>query len=79
MIDVDAALLQQFIHTYTVSDVDETFNRKNLRTFYTNNLPPCKDKLFHQFLRVNFIASIKNNAHMKKTIIYLPESNDRIL
>ncbi|KAG8241925.1 hypothetical protein J6590_076041 [Homalodisca vitripennis] len=31
-----------FIDTYTVSDVNEAFNRKKLRYFDASNLPPCK-------------------------------------
>ncbi|KAF9421074.1 hypothetical protein HW555_002786 [Spodoptera exigua] len=40
--DVDAARLQIFIDSYTVSDVKEAFNRKKLRNFDASSLPPCK-------------------------------------
>lgn len=42
IIDVDAARLQLFINTYTVSDVNEEFNWKN---FDTNN----KTELLQEF------------------------------
>ncbi|CAH1107865.1 unnamed protein product [Psylliodes chrysocephalus] len=40
IIDVDAARLQMFIDSYTVSDVNEAFDRKKLRNFDASNLPP---------------------------------------
>lgn len=58
IIDVDAARLQIFINTYTVSDVNEAFNVNNLRNFDASNLPPCKSELLQHFLRANYISTI---------------------
>ncbi|GFR12414.1 uncharacterized protein TNCT_165391 [Trichonephila clavata] len=57
-IDVDAARLQMFIHSKTISDVKEAFDRKKLRKFDVSNLPPCKSELLQQFLRANYICTI---------------------
>lgn len=75
IIDVDAARLQLFINTYTVSDVSEEFNRKSVRNFDSCNLPPCKSELFQQFCRANYIASIWNNAHAQNLPDFGPENN----
>lgn len=75
IIDVDAARLQMFIDSYTVSDVNEAFDRKKLRNFDASNLPPCKSELLQQFLRANYICCIWNNAHLKCPTIYKPENN----
>ncbi|XP_044730356.1 uncharacterized protein LOC123293560 [Chrysoperla carnea] len=64
-----------FIDSYTVSDVDEAFDRKKLRNFDASNLPPCKSELLQQFLRANHICCIWNNAHLKSPTIYKPENN----
>ena len=77
--DVDAARLQLFVNNYTVSDVNEEFNPKNLKNFDASNLPPCKSELFQQFLRANYIASIWNNATQKEPTILTPENNGWIL
>lgn len=53
--DVDAARLQIFINSYTVSDVNEAFNRKKLQKFDASCLPPCKSELLQQLLRANYI------------------------
>ncbi|GFX19802.1 uncharacterized protein TNCV_1433631 [Trichonephila clavipes] len=58
MIDVDAARLQLFINTYMVSDVNEEFNRKNVKNFDVSNLPTCKRELLQQFQRANYITSL---------------------
>ncbi|GFV79742.1 uncharacterized protein TNCV_1725671 [Trichonephila clavipes] len=42
MIDVDSAGLQQFINSYMVYDVNEEFNRNNVKNFDASNLPTCK-------------------------------------
>ncbi|KAF9418547.1 hypothetical protein HW555_004696 [Spodoptera exigua] len=73
--DVDAARLQIFIDSYTVSDVNEAFNRKKLRNFDASSLPPCKSKLLQQFLRANYICCIWNNAHLKNPTTYEPVNN----
>ncbi|GFR05626.1 uncharacterized protein TNCT_352671 [Trichonephila clavata] len=78
-IDVDAARLQMFIDSYTVSDVKETFDRKKLRKFDASNLPPCKSDLLQQFLRANYICTIWNNAHLKTPTTYQPANNGWIL
>ena len=49
VIDVDAAGLQLFINTHTVSDINEELNRKDVKNFYVRNLPPCKSELLLQF------------------------------
>ncbi|CAD6208872.1 GSCOCG00010694001-RA-CDS [Cotesia congregata] len=41
-----------------VSDINEEFNRKNLRNFDASNLPPCKSELWQQFRRASYIASL---------------------
>ncbi|GFV87261.1 uncharacterized protein TNCV_5114791 [Trichonephila clavipes] len=75
MIDVDAARLQLFINTYMVSDVNEQFNRKNVKNFDASNLPMCKSELLLQFRRGNYITSLLSNAHMKGLSIFSPENN----
>lgn len=77
--DVDAARLQMFINSYTVSDVNEAFNRKKLQNFDASCLPPCKSELWQQFLRANYICSIWNNAHLQKPTAYKPVNNGWIL
>nr|XP_046473658.1 uncharacterized protein LOC124214934 isoform X2 [Neodiprion pinetum] len=77
--DVDAARLQMFINSYTVSDVNEAFNRKKLQNFDASCLPPCKSELLQQFLRANYICSIWNNAHLQKPTAYKPVNNGWIL
>ncbi|KAH9633489.1 hypothetical protein HF086_013166 [Spodoptera exigua] len=77
--DVDAARLQMFIDSYTVSDVNEAFNRKKLRNFDASSLPPCKSELLQQFLRANYICCIWNNAHLKNPTTYEPVNNGWIL
>ncbi|GFR14914.1 uncharacterized protein TNCT_457261 [Trichonephila clavata] len=67
-IDVDAARLQMFIDSYTVSDVKEAFDRKKLRKFDASNLPPCKSELLQQFLRANYICTFEH-AHLKTPTI----------
>ncbi|GFQ72538.1 uncharacterized protein TNCT_59011 [Trichonephila clavata] len=81
-IDVDAARLQMFIDSYTVSDVKEAFDRKKLRKFDASNLPPCKpckSELLQQFLRANYICTIWNNAHLKTPTTYQLANNGWIL
>lgn len=75
IIDVDAARLQLFLNNYTVSDINEEFNPKNLKNFDASNLPPCKTELFQQFLRANYITSIWNNANEKRPSTFTPENN----
>ncbi|GFY64563.1 uncharacterized protein TNIN_98381 [Trichonephila inaurata madagascariensis] len=75
VIDVDAARLQMFIDLYTISDVNEDFDRKKLRNFDACNLPPCKSELLQQFLRANYTCTIWNNAHLKNPGTYQPENN----
>ncbi|CAG9765833.1 unnamed protein product [Ceutorhynchus assimilis] len=75
IIDVDAARLQLFINSYTVSSVNEEFHRKNIKNFEASNLPPCKSELLQQFRRANYIASIWNNANTKLPSIFTPENN----
>ncbi|GFR12653.1 hypothetical protein TNCT_105651 [Trichonephila clavata] len=58
MIDVDAARLQLFINTYIVSEVNEEFNRKNVKTVDESNLPSCERELLHWFRRANYITSL---------------------
>ncbi|KAH9634460.1 hypothetical protein HF086_008294 [Spodoptera exigua] len=77
--DVDAARLQIFIDSYTVSDVNEAFNRNKLRNFDASSLPPCKSELLQQFLRANYICCIWNNAHLKNPTTYESVNNGRIL
>nr|CAD7262235.1 unnamed protein product [Timema shepardi] len=79
VIDVDAARLQMFIDSYTVSDVNEAFDRKKLRNFDASNLPPCKIELLQQFRRANYICTIWNNAHLKNPTIYQPNNNGWVL
>ncbi|CAK1552503.1 unnamed protein product [Leptosia nina] len=79
VIDVDAARLQIFINLYTVSDVNEAFDRKKLRNFDASNLPPCKSELLQQFLRANYICTIWNNAHLKNPTTYQPDNNGWVL
>ncbi|GBP87341.1 hypothetical protein EVAR_17486_1 [Eumeta japonica] len=79
IIDVDAARLQLFINKYTVADINEEFNRKNLKNVDASSLPPCKSELFQQFRRANYIASIWNNAHEKHPSTLSPENNGWIL
>ncbi|CAH0721911.1 unnamed protein product, partial [Brenthis ino] len=79
IIDVDAARLQLFINKYTVVNVNEEFNRNNLRNFDASSLPPCKSELLQQFRRANYIASIWNNAHEKQPSTLSPENNGWIL
>ena len=50
VLDVDAARLQLFLNNYKVNNINEEFNRKNLKNFDARNLPPCKTELFQQFL-----------------------------
>ncbi|GBP79264.1 hypothetical protein EVAR_87359_1 [Eumeta japonica] len=71
--------LQIFIDSYTVSDVNEAFNRKKLRNFDASNLPPCKSELLQQFLRANYICTIWSNAHLKNPTTYQPDNNGWIL
>ncbi|KAF9408377.1 hypothetical protein HW555_011914, partial [Spodoptera exigua] len=71
--------LQIFIDSYTVSDVNEAFNRKKLRNFDASSLPPCKSELLQQFLRANYICCIWNNAHLKNPTTYEPVNNGWIL
>ncbi|CAG5043316.1 unnamed protein product [Parnassius apollo] len=75
IIDVDATRLQMFIDSYTVSDINEAFNRKKLRNFDASSLPSCKSELFQQFLRANYICCIWNNAHLKYPTIHKPQNN----
>ncbi|GFV96455.1 uncharacterized protein TNCV_2943881 [Trichonephila clavipes] len=49
VIYVDAARLQMFIDLYTISDLNEAFDRKKLRNSDASNVPPCKRKLFSSF------------------------------
>lgn len=79
LIDVDAARLQLFINTYTVDNVNEEFQRQNVRNFDASNLPPCKSELLQQLRRANYIASIWSNAHMKHPSILSPENNGWVL
>ncbi|GFY45156.1 uncharacterized protein TNIN_144171 [Trichonephila inaurata madagascariensis] len=64
-----------FIDLYTISDVNEAFDRKRLRNFDASNLPPCKSELLQQFLRANYTCTIWNNAHLKSPATYQPENN----
>ncbi|GFY44291.1 uncharacterized protein TNIN_486351 [Trichonephila inaurata madagascariensis] len=64
-----------FIDLYTISDVNEAFDRKKLRNFDASNLPPCKSELLQQFLRENYTCTIWNNAHLKNPATYQPENN----
>ncbi|KAL4707134.1 hypothetical protein ACJJTC_018869 [Scirpophaga incertulas] len=75
IIDVDAARLQLFINTYMVCDVNEEFNRKNVKNFDASNLPPCKSELLQQFRRANYITSLWKNAPTKKISIFSPDNN----
>ncbi|XP_050679443.1 uncharacterized protein LOC126975556 [Leptidea sinapis] len=79
VIDVDAARLQIFIDSYTVSDVNEAFDRKKLRNFDASNLPPCKSELLQQFLRANCICTVWNYTHLKNPTTYQPDNNGWVL
>lgn len=69
------ARLQLFINNYTVSDINEEFNRKNVKNFDACNLPPCKSELIQQFRRANYIANIWNNAHVQHSTNFSPVNN----
>ncbi|GFX07245.1 uncharacterized protein TNCV_2972221 [Trichonephila clavipes] len=71
VIDVDAARLQMFNDLYTISDVNEAFDRKKLRNFDASNVPPCKRELFQQFLRANYACTIWNKAYLKNPATYI--------
>ncbi|KAG8179172.1 hypothetical protein JTE90_024376 [Oedothorax gibbosus] len=73
--DVDAARLQQFINNYMVYDVNEEFNRENVKSFDASNLPPCKSELLQQFRRSNYITSLWINSYKKELRIFSPENN----
>ncbi|KAG8177854.1 hypothetical protein JTE90_027120 [Oedothorax gibbosus] len=73
--DVDAARLQQFINNYMVYDVNEEFNRENVKSFNASNLPPCKRELLQQFRRANYITSLWINSYKKELRIFSPENN----
>ncbi|GFY51258.1 hypothetical protein TNIN_121421 [Trichonephila inaurata madagascariensis] len=75
MIDVDDVRLQLFINTYMVSDVNEEFNRKNVKNFDVSNLPASKSELLQQFRRANYFTSLWSNAHMMGLGIFSPENN----
>ncbi|GFW19656.1 uncharacterized protein TNCV_1605471 [Trichonephila clavipes] len=75
MIDVDATRLQLFINTYMVSDVNEEFNRQNVKTFDASNLPTCKSEFLLQFRRANYITSLWSSAHINGLSICSPEYN----
>lgn len=75
ILDVNAARLQLFLNNYSVSNINEEFNPKNLKNFDASSLPPCETELFQQFLRANYIASIWNNANEKQPSIFTPENN----
>ncbi|GFY67797.1 uncharacterized protein TNIN_468191 [Trichonephila inaurata madagascariensis] len=64
-----------FIDLYTISDVNEAFDRKKLRNFDASNLLPCKSELLQQFLRANYTCTIWNNAHLKNLATYQLENN----
>lgn len=53
----------------------QAFDLKKLRSFDASNLPPCKSELLQQFLRANYISTIRNNTHLKNPSIYQPENN----
>ncbi|GFY05453.1 uncharacterized protein TNCV_961481 [Trichonephila clavipes] len=66
----------QTIHEHLlVSDVNEEFNRNNVKNFDANNLPTCKSALLQKFRRANYINSLWSNAHMKGLSIFSPENN----
>nr|XP_023013445.1 uncharacterized protein LOC111503382 [Leptinotarsa decemlineata] len=73
--NIDAARLQLFLNNYSVSNINEEFDRKNLKKIYASSLPPCQSELFQQFRRANYISGIWNNANAKQTTIFTPEHN----
>ena len=76
IIVLDAVRLQLFFKTYSVSDVNEEFNRENVKYFDASSLPPCKAERLQQFWRANYIASFRNNAYIKQLNISSPEIMD---
>lgn len=76
ILDVDTARLQFFINNHTVSDINEEFNRKNVKNFDACYLPPCKSELIQQFRRANYIANIWDNAHVQHSTNFIPLDNE---
>ncbi|CAG9785380.1 unnamed protein product [Diatraea saccharalis] len=72
-------MLHGYNFLLTVDNVNEEFQRQNVRNFDASNLPPCKSELLQQFRRANYIASIWSNAHMKNPSILSPENNGWVL
>ncbi|GFY64746.1 uncharacterized protein TNIN_355801 [Trichonephila inaurata madagascariensis] len=72
VIDVDAARLQRFIDLYTISDVNEAFDRKKLRNFDASNLP--LEKAASSSFCEKLYMYHWNNAHLKISH-YQPENN----
>ncbi|GFT59225.1 uncharacterized protein TNCV_3891731 [Trichonephila clavipes] len=72
MINVDATRLQ-YINTYMVSDVNEGFNRKNVKNFDASNLPTTE--FLQQFRRANYITITWSNTHMNGLSTFRPENN----
>lgn len=58
VIPMNATLMLPGFMNYTVFDINEEFNPKNLKKIDASNLPPCKTELFQQFLRAYYITSI---------------------
>ncbi|GFS87454.1 uncharacterized protein TNCV_207691 [Trichonephila clavipes] len=61
-----------FIDLYTISDVNEAFDRKKLRNFDASNLLPCKSSSFcGKTLHIPFGTMLIN----KNLTTYQPENN----
>ncbi|KAI4476239.1 hypothetical protein M0804_013779 [Polistes exclamans] len=58
---------QLFINSYKATSVNENFNRK-MRNIDASSKPPCKSKLFQQFLRAHYISSIWKRPHFIKPV-----------
>ncbi|CAH1104374.1 unnamed protein product [Psylliodes chrysocephalus] len=71
-------IIHSYIHPHQEQEVLQQNQRgEPLELDHENGgiLPPCKTELFQQFLRANYIASIRNNANEKQPTIFTPENN----
>ncbi|KAF7990491.1 hypothetical protein HCN44_000296 [Aphidius gifuensis] len=71
---VNDARYIEFMKNYKPSDTKEKF-KKIVKNIDASNLPPCRNELYQQYLRANYIASIWNNAYLKNPTTLEPDGN----
>lgn len=60
---VNRARFELFLRNYKIKNLNEPFQKKNIKNFDASSLPPCYSELEQQILRARYIANIWQTSH----------------